>query len=160
MTTLLTGINEERLFKLLPNFFERPQGVMIELAQNSRRAGASRMEITLEGDRLSVTDNGHGLSDPTSLFILADSSWSDAVEAEQMPAGWGLFFLYSLSHWVSFKSHFGTIEFQPDRFLGEVRHRPPRHDRSARPRQDPTVPHSWPPPSQDLEPSDRRAAGR
>jgi hypothetical protein len=45
-------INEEKLFKLLPYFFDRPSAVFLEIAQNAHRSGATKLAITL--DRKSV----------------------------------------------------------------------------------------------------------
>jgi hypothetical protein len=110
-------INEERLFAQLPYFFDRPSGVLIELAQNAQRAGATRMDITLEGDVLTVIDDGHGTDNVEALFCLASSDWSEKVEAEQMPAGWGLFFLMAISRTITYLSRFGKITVNCEAYL-------------------------------------------
>lgn len=118
-----TMINEERLFKLLPFFFENPKSVLVELCQNSKRSGASGISFKQKGDLLIVKDNGQGASDPSALFVLAKSDWSEDVELNEMPAGWGLFFLYSLTTWVKIKSLFGSVEFESEKFLGDQGYR-------------------------------------
>ncbi len=105
----MNAINEERLFKQLPYFFDNQAGVLVELAQNACRAGATSLDIKVEGDILTVSDNGHGTDNPEALFCLAASDWSEDVEANQMPAGWGLFFLISISESIIFRSRFGSI---------------------------------------------------
>ncbi len=84
-------INEEKLFKLLPYFFDRPSSVLLEIAQNAYRSGAFYLDITLKGAELEVTDDGSGTDNPKALVCLAESDWSSPVMENQMPAGWGLF---------------------------------------------------------------------
>jgi len=122
-TVLKKTVNEDRLLSLVHNFFSHPNSVMLELAQNASRSGAKTMEIVLQEDYLKVRDNGHGIEDPEPLFVLADSDWSQDVERDQMPAGWGLFYLYSLSEKVSMKSRFGRIEFDCERFFSDSDYR-------------------------------------
>ena len=55
-------INEEKLFKLLPYFFDRPSAVLLEIAQNAHRSGACRLAITLKGAILEVEDDGPGIA--------------------------------------------------------------------------------------------------
>lgn len=116
-------INEERLFTLLPYFFENPSGVLVELAQNASRSGASKLDIALKNGVLTASDNGRGAGDCKSLLVLADSAWSDEVEAQQNPAGWGIFFLISISKKITFSSLFGEIEIECERFLKDRKYR-------------------------------------
>ncbi len=116
-------INEEKLFKLLPYFFDRPSAVLLEIAQNAHRSGASRLDITLQGATLEVEDDGSGTDNPLALVCLAESDWPSEVMENQMPAGWGLFFLMSISETVSFTSLFGTLTVDCKRFLNEKSYR-------------------------------------
>lgn len=113
------SINEDRLFKLLPDFFSNPAAVIIELAQNAERSGASSLAITLENNHLQVEDNGNGCDDVKKLLVLAESGWSEEVEENELPAGWGLFFLISLADNLTFTSRFGSIELDCNRYLNE-----------------------------------------
>jgi hypothetical protein len=116
-------INEEKLFKLLPYFFDRPSAVLLEIAQNAHRSGASRLDITLKGSELEVGDDGSGTDNPQALVCLAESDWPSEVMDNQMPAGWGLFFLMSISETVSFTSLFGTLKIDCKRFLNDALYR-------------------------------------
>ena len=89
-------INEEKLFKLLPYFFDRPSAVLLEIAQNAHRSGAAKLAVTLKGTALEVEDDGSGTDNPRALVCLAESDWPSEVMENQMPAGWGLFFLMSV----------------------------------------------------------------
>lgn len=112
-------VNEDRLFSLLPYFFDNPSSVVIEIAQNAQRSGATRLDITLENGILRTFDNGSGTDNPEPLFVLADSNWSEEVEENQKPAGWGLFFLYSIAETVTFASGFGTVDVDCQRYLSD-----------------------------------------
>jgi len=114
---MLKAVNESRLFKLLPYFFENPESVLIELAQNAQRSGATKLDIMIKEGVLSAVDNGRGTDNPTPLFVLADSDWEAEVEANQQPAGWGLFFLYSIARGVTFTSRFGEVKMDCEEYL-------------------------------------------
>jgi hypothetical protein len=116
-------INEEKLFKLLPYFFDRPSAVLLEIAQNAHRSGATRLAVALKGTNLEVEDDGSGADNPRALVCLAESDWPSEVTENQMPAGWGLFFLMSVSETVSYTSLFGTLTVDCKRFLDESSYR-------------------------------------
>lgn len=120
---MLKAINENRLFKLLPYFFEHPSSVFVEIAQNAQRSGATKLDIQLKDGLLVATDNGKGTDNPAPLFVLADSDWTDEVEENQRPAGWGLFFLYSIADQVTFCSMFGSITFDCNAYLKQPYYR-------------------------------------
>lgn len=120
---MIKSVNEDRLFSLLPYFFDNPSSVVIEIAQNAQRSGATRLDIILENGILRTFDNGSGTDNPGPLFVLADSSWSEEVEENQKPAGWGLFFLYSIAETVIFASKFGTVEVDCHRYLSDGAYR-------------------------------------
>ena len=45
-----------------------------ELMQNARMAGASRIDIDVHGDTVTVTDNGHGILHPEALLTYGMST--------------------------------------------------------------------------------------
>ena len=116
-------INEEKLFKLLPYFFDKPSAVLLEIAQNAHRSGAAELAVTLKGNVLEVEDDGSGTDNPRALICLAESDWPSEVMENQMPAGWGLFFLISVSETVTYTSLFGTLTVDCKRFLNEASYR-------------------------------------
>lgn len=116
-------INEDRLFRKLPYFFDKPSNVFIELAQNASRAEATMLDIRLRDNVLTAWDNGEGCDSPQAIFILAESDWDQAVESAQNPAGWGLFFLICISNEVTFQSNFGTITVDCRRYLESASYR-------------------------------------
>jgi hypothetical protein len=110
-----TMVNEDRLFRLIDNFFSDPSAVLFELAQNAQRSGATRLDITLHGNRLIVSDDGKGIDSAEPIVVLAESSWDPEAESA-MPAGWGIFFLICIAQTVSFQSRFGSLALDCNRF--------------------------------------------
>ena len=114
-------INEEKLFKLFPYFFDalgRPPGDRA----NAHRSGAAKLAVTLKGAALEVEDDGSGTDNPRALVCLAESDWPSEVMENQMPAGWG-YFLMSVSETVAYTSLFGTLTVDCKRFLNEASYR-------------------------------------
>ncbi|WP_419906633.1 hypothetical protein [Hoeflea sp.] len=75
--------------------------ILNELLQNARRAGATEVAIeciedTAFGAAVRFSDNGHGLGNYLSLFILDKSTWREGVEESEYAAG------------MSFVSYIGT----------------------------------------------------
>ena len=68
-------------------------GRIIEILQNTRRAGATQVTITNENGLVTVRDNGSGIDDFPKLLDLGDSDWDDAMEKAEDPAGVGVFCL-------------------------------------------------------------------
>ena len=118
----IKSINEERLFRKLPFFFEKPSSALVELAQNTARAAGTRLDITLEGRTITVRDNGRGTANPEALFVLAESDWAEGVEA-QNPAGWGLYFILCLSECLTCRSSFGSITVDCEKYLNSALYR-------------------------------------
>jgi len=119
----LKVINEKRLLTLVPGFIRNASQIFTELAQNAQRAGGTKLDITLKDGVLTAEDNGQGADGAEPLLVLADSDWDATVERDQMPAGWGLFSLYSLCEHVTFTSIFGTLHLDCKRFLGDEHYR-------------------------------------
>ena len=64
--------------------------VIGELLRNSRRAGATRIEMTVAGARVRVCDDGCGMEDLDVLLHLGATGWCGPVEDEE-PDGVGFF---------------------------------------------------------------------
>src|SRR3972149_8706725 len=120
---MIKSVKEYRLLILYHYVNVNPSSLYFKIAQNAQRSGATRLDITLENGILRTFDNGSGTDNPEPLFVLADSSWSEEVEENQKPAGWGLFFLYSIAETVIFASKFGTVEVDCHRYLSDGTYR-------------------------------------
>ena len=96
-------VNETKLVHTLKDAFTNDYAVITELAQNARRAGATKVEYTWDNDEfqrmatLTVEDNGSGIADFQDLFSVADSGWSAETVAEEEPFGMGFLLAVYLS---------------------------------------------------------------
>ena len=93
MTTIQATVNPRLLEKASRLFTGTLQGRIIEILQNARRAGATKVEITNEHGVVTVRDNGRGIDDFNKLLDLGSSGWDDALEQSEDPAGVGVFCL-------------------------------------------------------------------
>ncbi len=93
METIQATVNPRLLTKASRLFTGTLQGRVIELLQNARRAGATKVEITNQDGLVTVRDNGRGIDDFARLLDLGGSGWDQAREASEDPAGVGVFCL-------------------------------------------------------------------
>ena len=93
METIQATVNPRLLSKAERLFTGTLQGRVIEILQNARRAGATRVEITNHNGLVTVRDNGSGIDDFARLLDLGGSGWDEACEESEDPAGVGLFCL-------------------------------------------------------------------
>ena len=84
------------LSKVSRMFDNTPQGLLLEICQNARRAGATEIKIDAsKDDELTMTHDGAPFSydDLNALFTLGSSGWSDDDIQSEDPAGAGFFAL-------------------------------------------------------------------
>ena len=93
MTTIQACVNPRLLTKADRLFTGTLDGRIIEVLQNARRAGATKVTITNEDDWITVKDNGQGIDDFAKLLDLGGSGWDEACEESEDPAGVGIFCL-------------------------------------------------------------------
>ena len=67
--------------------------VFTEALQNSRRAGATRVRVTIEDTEgalsVTVTDDGAGIADPAVLLSFGENGWSEDLARREDAAGMG-----------------------------------------------------------------------
>lgn len=90
--TAQLSINQQGMLSALRNAFSQHSNVVKELAQNARRAGATRFDIHFdkEVDAIEFYDNGCGIKDLRKLLSAADSSWGSQIDENESPYGLGL----------------------------------------------------------------------
>ena len=93
MKTIQATVNVRLLGKASRLFTGTPEGRVIEILQNARRAGATEVHISNTDGVVSVRDNGGGIDDFAELLDLGGSGWDEAFEASEDPAGVGIFCL-------------------------------------------------------------------
>ncbi len=66
----------------------------VELLQNARRAGATRIMVNTEplggATHVTIIDDGAGIADPQILLTFGDSDWKAGIAKAEDPAGMGL----------------------------------------------------------------------
>lgn len=98
--------------------------IFTELVQNSRRAGATQLDVTIEDAandclRITMIDNGVGIADPRTLLTLGQSAWnSEDIATIEDPAGMGFFSLAGFGCIV--KSRDWSMELTKEQFLGSA----------------------------------------
>jgi len=93
MGTIQAQVSKRLLTKASRLFTGTLDGRIIEILQNSRRAGATHVNIINKDGFITVCDNGSGIDDFSKLLSLGDSDWDDAMEQAEDPAGVGVFCL-------------------------------------------------------------------
>lgn len=90
MNAISLKVNTQKLMLDLRHAFtNRSTTVLRELMQNARRAGATRVEFNSEADSLTVTDDGCGIADMSTLLSVSDSGWDMETVEREHPYGLG-----------------------------------------------------------------------
>ncbi|MFQ5491994.1 MAG: ATP-binding protein, partial [Phycisphaerae bacterium] len=92
METIQATVNPRLLRKANRLFTGSLSGRIIEILQNARRAGATKVEIQNHDGLVTVRDHGQGIVDFARLLDLGGSGWQE-LESSEDPAGVGLFCL-------------------------------------------------------------------
>ena len=91
--------------------------ILLELFQNSRRAGATRVDVeTREGSRpdriiVIVADDGSGIEEPETVLTFGESHWSAQILQNDDPAGMGLYALAGREFTIQTTTENGTAWF-------------------------------------------------
>lgn len=95
--TIHTSVGQSMISRVTRFYNNSASDALIEILQNSRRAGATRVDIdsVALSDRsiLAIRDNGSGIDDPAKLVTLGDSGWNGEIADREDPAGMGVFSL-------------------------------------------------------------------
>ncbi|AOH85563.1 hypothetical protein AWL63_18115 [Sphingomonas panacis] len=95
--TIRPSVGQSLITKVSRLFNGTITDVLSEMLQNSRRAGATDVEIDLaqfdEKPTLIISDNGWGIDDPANIVTLGQSGWNDDLARREDPAGMGIFSL-------------------------------------------------------------------
>ena len=108
--------------------------IFTETLQNSRRAGATRVRVTVAGPAnpgplaVTVTDDGAGIADPAVLLSFGENGWREDLVRREDAAGMGMLSLARRGCTVSSRprSTNGSaapgwrVELTPEHFLGEA----------------------------------------
>lgn len=107
-------LNQSSLLQSLRHAFAGKGSLVLELVQNARRAGATRVSVDYDekNKTLIVADDGHGIKDPNLLFAIGDSGWDEQVRETDKPFGVGLLSAVYQAQHMDIRS--GTLRIQAD----------------------------------------------
>lgn len=95
--TIRPTVGQSLITKVSRMFNGTITDVLNEMLQNSRRAGASEIQIDIaqfDGQpTLVISDDGSGINDPAMIVTLGQSGWDDDLARREDPAGMGVFSL-------------------------------------------------------------------
>jgi hypothetical protein len=138
MKTITAKVSPNILKKVDRLFDGKPETIFAELLQNSRRAGSTRVDITIrhtdETSFFCFADDGQGIPNPFEVekakeaggeaepfLTLGGSVWSDKTEADEDPAGMGIFSLCAASTaGVEVYSQNWSASLTKESFFGQV----------------------------------------
>ena len=148
--TIRARVHDSALKRVTKFFASNLADIFIETLQNSRRAGATRVRVTVgtltdqpadhtpesSETRLTVTvtDDGAGIEDPAVLLSFGENGWSDDLVAREDAAGMGILSLAHRGCRIASRprtpdgqaAHGWSVDLAPEHFTGrsdaEVRH--------------------------------------
>ena len=93
--TIRARIAAEAIAKVMQFFDGTLAQALDEILQNARRSGATAVAITHDktDQRITVSDDGRGIGDPTALLAFGRSGWPKELHGTENPAGMGIFSL-------------------------------------------------------------------
>jgi len=99
MESIKLQVSAEKLVPNLKFAFSNRTTFIKELLQNCDRAQATRIDVTVDHDRITIEDNGVGIANMADLLHVAESGWSESVKANCHPFGIGwLSALFAAEH--------------------------------------------------------------
>ena len=138
--TIRARIHESAVKRVTRAYAAKLADALTELLQNSRRADATRVRITVtaataktpeSGDRqcvVTVADDGEGIADPAVLLSFGENGWPDELVRREDAAGFGFVSLARRGCTVSSRPRASDgktppgwhVRLEPEHFLGEA----------------------------------------
>lgn len=127
-TTVRGKIDPTGILKADRFFAGNLKTVFTELVQNSRRAHAKRIDVSVREVQVSPSeytaivtfvDDGVGVENPQVLFDLLKSQWDPQTTSDEDPAGAGFFALAAAADSVEIASHNWRVCADRDVFVGK-----------------------------------------
>ena len=126
------GVHESAL-RRVTRMFAGIGDICTELLQNARRAGATRVSVTLSQSSedgvidVTVTDDGTGIEDPAVLLSFGENGWDEDLVRREDAAGMGFLSLARRGCFITSRTRAGDgaarpgwrVSLDPEHFLGE-----------------------------------------
>ena len=91
--TIRARVHEDAISRVTRFFNATTIETLNELFQNARRAGATRVDVSIADGEVRVADDGEGIADPAALLAFGQSNWNAAAARREDPAGMGVYAL-------------------------------------------------------------------
>ncbi len=91
--TIRARVHEDAISRVTRFFNATTVETLNELFQNARRAGATRVDVTVADGKIKVTDDGHGIAHPAALLAFGQTRWDPDTTRREDPAGMGVYAL-------------------------------------------------------------------
>lgn len=91
--TVRARVHEDAISRVTRFFNATTVETLNELFQNARRAGATRVDVTIADGEVRVADDGHGIADPSALLAFGRTGWDAETTRREDPAGMGVYSL-------------------------------------------------------------------
>ena len=134
--TIQACIDESTLERVPRMFSAKIEDILSETLQNSRRAGATRVDIhirprfpsTPNSQLITISDDGSGIADPSVLLAYGRNGWDRELVKREDAAGMGFLSLARIGCTVTSRprslngrSYDGwRVELDPDHFTGKL----------------------------------------
>ena len=91
--TIRARVHEDAITRVTRFFNATTVETLNELFQNARRAGATKVDVTIADGEVRVVDNGAGIADPSALLAFGRTGWDAETTRREDPAGMGVYSL-------------------------------------------------------------------
>ena len=127
--TICATVHQDAIRRVNSFFNATADDIVRELFQNARRAGATRIDVTMisasdAGGRhwIRITDDGCGIADPAALLAFGQSNWDG--RSHENPAGMGIYSLASTKCKITSRTADmpagWQVTLEPEHYRGEA----------------------------------------
>ena len=118
-------IHEDAIQRVSRFFDASFKETLNELFQNARRAGASKVDVTIEAGGVIITDDGLGIAHPGAILAFGLSDWDRDTTRREDPAGMGIYVLAKKTNITITSRHRDAaeawrVQLGPGHFTGEM----------------------------------------
>ena len=122
--TIQASVHQDAISRVSGFFNASTREILNELLQNARRSGATRVNVTLEDQYITVADDGEGISNAQAILSFGQSEWDSGKAGNEHPAGMGLYSLARREE-IIIRSRYRDqptwqVTLTPDHFVGKL----------------------------------------
>ena len=122
--TIQANVHQDAISRVSGFFNASTREILNELLQNARRSRATRVDITLKDQQITVADDGEGISNAQAILSFGQSGWDSRKAGNEHPAGMGFYSLARREE-VVIRSRYKDqptweVTLTPDHFVGKL----------------------------------------